>query len=230
MKKNIFLLAVMALCVLFFGCTAENESLYNVHNTPKLVVMVYDITASTNAYTTLSEQNLNDLFKSVAFDGGGTFAAITVKSNSKEQDVLTLCIPQVDTMNMSGNVYHNNKRAEKNQKIMSQAETACQDFLSQTRSLIAQDKNERRSDVCTSLKLAKNETDFKLYQNHEKYVIIVSDLLDNVSSSHGTNSCVDFGDAQLILVRPAENQKLVTANNINIANSIDEAIRMLTLK
>ena len=225
----IFLLAILAACVL--GCTPENEtSLYNVHSTPKLVVLVYDITASTNAYTTLSEQNLNDLFNSVAFDGGGTFAAITVKSNSKEQDVLTLCIPQVDTMNLSGNMYQRNERTDKNKEIKAKAATACQEFLSQTKTLVGQDKCERRSDVYTSLQLAKNETDFKLYAHHAKYVIVVSDLLDNVNSSRSNNGCIDFGDAEVILVRPSEKQHIVTANNVEIANSISEAIRMLTLK
>ena len=224
--KKIILLAIMAACVLF-GCTpSEKESLYNVHETPKLVVFVYDITASTNAYTILNEQHLTDLFHNVAFEGGGTFVSINIKSKSNQQDVRTIQIPQIDTLRLTGNVYQRKKIMDENKNLLSKAQTAREDFLTHTKDLVTLDKNEKRSDVATALRLAQVETDLDLYQDHDKYIIIVSDLLDNVTTKG--NNRVDFGDAKVILVRPNEKQQMVNATKLNVANSIDEAVRMIS--
>lgn len=194
----------------------------------KLVVFVYDISQSTESFGTLTEQHLTKIFDHLAFNGGGTFVAIRIQSNSSNQDVVCIDVPRVDTLSLSGNIYQRSKRLGINRKTKESLASVRKEFVQKTKACLMIPKTECKTDLWKALELGMNSLKLSVYSHFEKHLIIVSDLKDNVSKNR--NAVMSFpSDVSVIAVRP-DPQALtrLKGDTIMVSNTIEEAIKSIT--
>lgn len=234
MKREIKFAAMLLLAVL---STANANNNYNVvapqqtpqTKKPKLVVLVYDISASVDGYAFLKEQDFAKLYDALSFNGGGCIVALKIQANSTQQEILTGKIDPCDTIviNKNVNIYQKNRILHENRKIIQASETQKAAFVKKFRSILVP-KQDCQTDLKTALDLGANTLQSPLYAGYDRFVIVISDLKETVTKKKPYT--VDFGHATCILVRATEAEvSRVNASKIIKSNTIEEAIEIINI-
>ena len=227
MKSILQIVATIVLLQIIISCE-NNTPQVKTQPTKKLVVLAYDISMSNDDYALLKEKHLEELFSKVAFNGGGKFYSILIKAQSKEQEIFEYTIPAFDTLALVGNPYQVKRRMKRNVEILTPFHTKQADFVQKTKEAVIKPKTERFTDLKNAMKLAEGTLNQNMYANRDKYLIIISDGINDLPPVNGEDKLktTNFENVKVILVRPTRTN-YVTGKTLITTNSIQDALMNL---
>jgi hypothetical protein len=213
--------------VFLVGCGSSEQKVEEVKK-EKLVVLLYDISKSNDAYAILKEEHLKELFSKIAFSGGGKFYSYLIQSNSIDQEVFEYAIPSFDTLALVGNPYQIKNRVKRNAEILEPFNRFQSEFIDRTKNEIIKPKTARFTDLQNALNLGYTTINQEMYKNWNKSLIIISDGINDLPPNDGEDKMeqVDFSNSKVILVRPTRTE-YITGNPLTITNSINDALMNL---
>ena len=223
--KSILKIVVAIVLVQLLASCEDDPKQVTAKPTKKLVVLAYDISMSNDDYAILKENHLKELFSKVAFNGGGKFYSILIKTKSKEQEIFEYTIPAYDTLDLIGNPYQVKKRMKRNAEILAPFHNKQADFIQKTKSAVIKPKTEHFTDLKNAMQLAEGTLNQILYSNRDKYLIIIRDGINDLPQRNGEDKIktTHLEDVKVILVRPTRT-KYVTGSSLITTNSIQDAL------
>lgn len=224
MKSILKIVTTIVFLQIITSC-GNNTPQVKTQPTKKLVVLAYDISMSNDDYALLKEKHLEELFSKVAFNGGGKFYSILIKAKSKEQEIFEYTIPAFDTLALVGNPYQVKKRMKRNVEILAPFHTKQADFVQKTKEAVIKPKTEHFTDLKNAMKLAEGILNQSLYVNRDKYLIVISDGINDLPPIDGEDKIETtvLDDVKVILVRPTRT-KYVKSSSLITTNSIQDAL------
>jgi hypothetical protein len=231
-KIVLFSVIAVVLIALVAGCTETAPNNELAQRQKQLVVMVYDITGSTDKYSYLTEQDWDFLIKKVSEIGGGYLYGYHIKRNSLQQDPYRVSIETLDTLSYKDNIFLDEDIRVTNRKTIAEFEQKRQVMVDDALERFVKPKNESYSDVENALKLAKVDLDQPNFSEYGKSLIVISDLVEDTPrrKAKSTNAfSIEYGnDVKIILVRPSQSHiGCIKGQQPIIVNTIADAINNL---
>ncbi len=240
MKREINM-SKIGLLVLFAilnsGCLGNSENTKNkIMVEENLVILIYDISKSNDSYANLNTGNIEKLYITIGSNGGGVFYGIHVKSNSNMQDPVMYQVPFLKQLDVKGNPYQQANRKHKNRQLELIFDSCMQNFRTVLSEKFVLPKIHNFSDIKNALEIARNITEYAIYSNHKKSIIIISDLENDLSPVNGIDKMkpVNFINAvNLLLVRPSGRiniPQIIPNVKYSVFTTIDDAISSLYIQ
>lgn len=229
MKSNLLLIVIA--CALVTAC-GNVETNHNATAPKPLQVMVkvYDITKSTDAYAILNEAHIEKIYEGMGQNGGGKFYGLHIMSNSSKQEPITGAVPVLEQLPMQGNTYQQANRTRKNKQLAAEFEAQKDVFIKSVVNKLILPKSQDFSDLKNALELARKILENPTYRNYAKKLLILSDMENDLPSRQGIDPMepVHFAsDVQIFLVRPSDRvnlSELLPGADFSVYTTIDDAI------
>ena len=196
----------------------------------QLVVYVYDISKSDDAYTILTKADLEKTYDSMGQNGGGKFYGLHIQSNSLRQDPIVADVVAVQQLVLRGNSYQRLNRQHKNEQAMAAFESSKDAFVKTVSEKLILAKNHDFSDVKNALEMANQISENPIYDSYIKSIIIISDLENDMPPKQGIDKMqpVLFKKGiNIYVVRPSAKvnlSELMPGSKYTVYTTIDDAI------
>jgi hypothetical protein len=206
MRTIVYISSIIFLIGLY-GCSGSSGSGSTTISTPaQLVILVYDISISFDHLAHLDSSHLKSIFHNTSLQGGGRVYSLFIKERSDQQEPLGFDIPKLHLLARSGNAYQQTNRQKYNNRVLSVLSTSEEVFSEQLSQSLLVPRAAKWSDVENSLLLTATILSNSIYADHQKKVLILSDLIQDLPPIHGIDKmeAVPFGkDVAVYLVRPS---------------------------
>lgn len=202
---------------------------------PVLVVHLNDYSHSTAPICFFDSTSARKLYYAIAKNGGGTIKHCRVLTNSVIQDVFTLQVGSLDTDATSGitNIYKAQKTKSTNQKKLEKFNAQATKDIARYVAEIYRPHNESQTDLTNALNLAKTALETNVYDDHTKYLIISSDMINNPKGI-GDKSLkpIELSNTRILAIRPAISadslQAIFPNSSVYLFTDADDAISFIT--
>jgi hypothetical protein len=228
--KSKMLIAVIP-CVLIIACGySEKKNALSTQSPLNVVVSVYDITISTDAYAILTNTHIEQLYYGIGQNGGGKFYGLHIKTNSSKQDPIAGNISVLEQLPITGNAYQKANRNKKNKQLEAEFENGKDSFITSVSRKLIVPKIHKFSNVKNALELARKILENPMYSNYAKKLLVISDLENDLPPKQGIEEMepVHFAsDVKVFLVRPSDRvnlSELIPGSDYSIYTTIDDAI------
>lgn len=203
------ILTVLSLVLFLVGCsiTDEQNQLSSQKILPQnVVVLIYDISKSTDAYSVLTIEHLDSLYVKIGKVGGGKCYFLFIQSDSRKQEPIQASVPILETLPLRGNAFQQANLKRINNKQIKTFNEQKELFLNVS-SKILKPKDEDFSDVENAFILAKIVLENPDYKTWSKYLIICSDCENDFSPKNGIDEMNQVGfqkDVKIAVVRVSQ--------------------------
>ncbi len=235
MKATILTLIFLPLLMACGKTINEGES--SLPAQMQLVVVIYDISTSTDEYAMLTGNHLGILHDEIGKNGGGKFYGLHIKTSSTRQDPIFSDIRPLQFMPLKGNAYQQANRERHNKELEVEFDKSKKEFVNMVSGKLILPKDHRYSDIENALPLARGIFENSMYTNYRKRLIIISDMENNHPSKPGRIDAMDpvqfSNDVNLAIVRPSDNvniDEMMTGVTYTTFVSIDDALNSLFTK
>jgi len=229
MKRKLLLTIISSLLVIACG-TNGGQTKAPAPMQRQLVVCVYDISKSDDAYAILTNTHLEKTYDGMGQNGGGKFYGLHVQSNSLRQDPMVGDIAPVEQLVLRGNSYQRANRQRKNEKMMATFEDGKDAFVKTVSEKLILPKDHDFSDVKDALEMARQITENPNYDSYIKSIIIISDLENDMPPKQGIDKMQPIlfkKDVNILLVRPSAKinlSEVMPGSKWIVYTTIDDAI------
>lgn len=199
------------------------------------MINLVDLSLSTKYYCSWDSSLVANLYYTVARDGGGNIKVFSIGSNSLLQSGISETVPNFDTITPKGNLFQVGKARSLNKKRNDSFDTnACKCINSLIKSICVK-RTELFSDIGGALLLAKQTAEQSNYKEYRTFVIINSDMLQDLprSRKEKLTQVYQFPDnTKVLIIRPALSQQnlrhLFGNTPFEIYTSINDAITTIS--
>lgn len=201
---------------------------------PRIVVIGYDISASTKGYYTITKTHLDSLYDRIARQGGGEVYVVLIQSNSTLQNPFQATVVHYPTLtSVQGIPPRREKIRRANAQLMNKYHTKRDQVINQMLVLTQQKPHEAFTDIDGALALIQTIIREKRYQIYAKRVLLITDGDQELpQQGHLPIQSVTLDADQVHLVRP-KTQNLRNAIGetppIHIHATLDDAILAITI-
>jgi len=229
MKQIIISVALFTLV----GCkrtTKQQNRPAPIATTPVLVVHINDYSESTDGISYFSKHNAESLYYAI---GQGCIKHIAVLEDSHKQDVLSLSVTSPDTVSLVGdaNVYRIGKKKAANAKVLEIHYANASRDIERYSTEVSKPHNQQRSDLASSLALAKTCIEQGNYTDHQKVLLISSDMLHNPRRKSEGLQPIELSNTRVMVIRPAVSldslKVLFPSSDVSVFTSAADAISFI---
>jgi len=229
MKPNL-LFALMITTLLCACGNVEKNNQMIVPTQPQLVVVIYDITKSTDAYAILAIAHIEKIYNDIGQNGGGKLYGLHIMTNSSKQDPVSAEVPVLEQLPMKGNAYQQANRVKKNKQLAAEFISHKDEFIKAVAGKLIVPKSHDFSDLKNALELARKILENPMYDNYAKKLLIISDMENDLPPKQGIDKMepVHFAETvKTFLVRPSDKVNLavlIPGADYSVYTTIDDAI------
>lgn len=223
---------IVVACATIIGCTATNqkeEKVIEQRKAPTLFIQNIDLSRSTSHLTAYNDSSIaRSIYYTIARLGGGTIKVIYITSTSLNEEVITIPVLSLDSLNLDTihNSYLRNKAIRESQKAKvkfhEQAEVNIQKYIA----AICKPHDQDYSDVNNAIALTAITVNQSNYQNYRKIVAIFSDLKHCPKNKKDNKlSPVRFNNTTVLCVRPELNEEQINklfSQNVHVLTSSED--------
>ncbi|WP_461041844.1 hypothetical protein [Spirosoma harenae] len=226
------LLLYCLLTLVFVSCDQIPQSI--PVSQPTIVVVGYDISASTKGYYAITAAHLDSLYDRMARRGGGEVYVVMIQSNSAIQKPLQASVaPYPTLMPVTGIPPRREKIRRANEQLMAEHRAQRDRFIHQLMVMTQQSSHEAYTDIDGALALMQTIASEKRYQTYARRVLLITDGDQELPrQGHVPIRTVTLDANQVHLVRP-KTQNLRNAISksqpVHIHATLDDAILSITI-
>jgi hypothetical protein len=228
------LLLALSMLVLVLSCKQHQVQTPVVQREQTLVVHAFDYSkSSTHSY--FDSICCNELYSTLAVNGGGAIKVVGITNNSDKQDVLSLTVSNWDTPSTSGirNIYQRLRAVAKNKKHWEQCKANAAPQIARYIRAIQQPRDQDFTDLQGAFDLSKQTLLQENYANYKKVLIVSSDARNDPSWAR--NAClrpIDLPNTIVVFIRPmlseAKLQKVFPNSRVYVFTDAHDAISFIT--
>lgn len=231
LKKGVFMkLLTFILFVLLITQFTDAGKLkeYENHSSKYMIILVYDLSISTDHIAVLNKEHITKLIEKIAMNGGGVIYTVKIISNSTVQDPQKTEIPALNLKKLQGNQYQRKNIEAINAKRVNEFNNIKSQLVNSVSNKILFKKTENFSDIDNAFYLTSKLLDNVFYSSYNKKVIIISDLINDLPPRQGMDAMKPVKmNAGILLVRPSRYinpAKLINASQVATYTTISDAI------